>query len=126
MGRDRNSFDVIGVTELFGMSPGECSLPGYYPLEFTTRKDSPNTKGGIGIYVKDNHKYKVRSELSIFIRHIFESKFIEITFNKKPIIIGTIYRPNSFPHADIDIFSHNMTELQDLLGKENKYGRYEY
>jgi hypothetical protein len=120
MGGDRHSFDIIGVTELFAMSRGECSLPGYYPLEFTTRNDSSNSKGGIGIYIKDNHTYKVRSDLSIFIPHVFESKFIELSFNKKHIIIGTIYRPNSFPQADVDIFSHTMTELQDLLGRENK------
>ena len=72
MGGDRNSFDVIGATELFGMTHGESSLPDYYPLEF------PNSKGGIGIYVKDNHKYKVRSDLSIFISHILESKSEEL------------------------------------------------
>ncbi|KAK2139829.1 hypothetical protein LSH36_1595g00004 [Paralvinella palmiformis] len=93
------------------MSHGECSLPGYYPLEFTTRNDSPNSKGAIGIYVKDIHKYKVRSDLSIFVSHVFESKFIELTFNKKQIIIGTIYIPNSFPHDDVGIFSHNMNNI---------------
>ena len=49
MGGDRNSYDVISVTESFGRSHGECSLliyTYYYPLEFNTRNDSPNSKGG--------------------------------------------------------------------------------
>ena len=120
MGKDSRSFDVIGVTEIFGMSQGECALPGYHPLEFSVRNNSNNSKGGIGIYVKASHKYKLRSDLSIFIPHVFESKFIELTFDNKRIIIGTVYRPNSFPKADIDIFMHTMNELQQLLGNEHK------
>ena len=120
MGGGNQTFDIIGVTELFGMTNGECSLPGYHPLEFTVRNDSANSKGGIGIYIKESHKYKVRDDLSIFIPHVIESKCIEIILNKKNIIIGTIYRPNTLPKADVDIFSHTMNDLQDVLGRENK------
>jgi len=63
----------------------------------------------------------VRCLLSILLAvAVLEYKFTKLTFNEKQIIIGTIYRPNSFPQADVDIFSHTMTELQDLLGRENK------
>ncbi len=36
------------------------------------------------------------------------------------MIVGTVYRPNTFPKADIEVFTHTMNELQQLLGIENK------
>ncbi len=38
-------FDIIGVTELYGMSDGECALEGYHPLEYKTRNDSDSSRG---------------------------------------------------------------------------------
>ena len=111
-------FDVIGVTELFSMSTGECTLSGYHPLEYKTRTDSNKSRGGIGIYIRDNLQYKLRNDLSIFIPHVFESLFVEIIRDSKNVVIGIIYRPNSYPEADIDIFAHNMFEIQNLLAQE--------
>ena len=51
MGNANYNFDVIG--RVFGMSEGECRIPSYHPLEYTTRTDKPDSKGGIGIYVKN-------------------------------------------------------------------------
>ena len=120
MGRDTHCFDVIGVTELYSMSHGECKIDGYHPLEFTTRNDTNNSRGGIGLYIRDTHKYKIRQDLSLFIPHVFESIFIELTFGGKHVIIGNIYRPNTYPQADIDIFINTMNDLQLLLAAENK------
>lgn len=120
MGNNRHKFDFIGITELFSMSKGECFLPGYHALEFTVRNDSNSSKGGIGIYINDSYTYKIRKDLSIFMPNIFESIFLEVTVAKKHIIIGTVYRPNTFPKADLDIFMHTMHELQNLLTGENK------
>ena len=33
------SFDVIGITELFSMSPNECDLDGYHQIAYKTRND---------------------------------------------------------------------------------------
>jgi hypothetical protein len=82
MGKDSNYFDIIGITELFGMTEGECYLDGYYPLEFATRNGSNNSRGGVGIYVKNKYKYKQRPDLSIFIPNVFKSIFVEIIFGK--------------------------------------------
>ena len=46
MGQDSCAFDVIGVTELFSMSTGECTLSGYHPLEYKTRTDSNKSREG--------------------------------------------------------------------------------
>lgn len=117
---ESQSFDIIGITELFSMTKGECALPGYHPLHFITRNDTTNSKGGVGIFVNNSYQYKHRPDLSLFIPHIFESLFIELSFDKKCIIIGNIYRPNTYPLADLDIFMHNMNELQSTLATENK------
>ncbi len=88
-------FDIIGITELYGMSDGECALEGYHPLVYKTRNDTDRSRGGVGLYVKNNISYKVRNDLSIFIPHILETIFIEIKHKNRNIIVGTIYRPNT-------------------------------
>jgi len=120
MSSDSYNFDIIGLTEIFGVTHDECSLLGYHPLEFITRNDTINSRGGVGIFIKDCYQYKIRQDLSIFIPHVFESIFVEIQTGNKNVIVGTVYRPNTYPKADLDIFSHNMHELQQLLGNEKK------
>ena len=39
---------------------------------------------------------------------------------KKSIIVGTIYIPNTPPKADLDIFTHTIHELQQQLNDDNK------
>jgi exonuclease III len=114
------SFDVIGITELYSMADGECNLNGYHPITFKTRKNTNDSRGGVAIYIRDNYVYKVRPDMSIFIPNVFESIFIEIQINNKSIIIGNVYRPNTSPKADMDIFMHSMQELQNKLNAENK------
>ena len=113
------TIDMIGITELFYMSKGKCPLNGYLPLVFKTRNDTTNCKGGVGLYIRDNYTYKDRDDLSIFIPHIFESVFVEIHAGKKKFIVGVVYRPNTFPKADLEIFMHSMNELQSKLSREN-------
>ena len=38
------------------------------------------------------------------------------------MIVGVLYRPNSEPLADIDIFSNNLEEIMDIIQNENKCG----
>ena len=50
--------------------------------------------------------------------------FIEVKLNKtKSIIVGVIYRPNSQPRADMDIFT---TELADITAKTNNENKESY
>ena len=120
MGDSDKCFDVIGITEVFSMSKGDCVLPGYHPVEFAVRNDTTRSKGGVALYVNDKLQYKIRPDISIFIPNIFESIFIELIFGKKSIIVGTVYRPNSYPMADLDVFVHNMYDIQNLLNYEKK------
>ena len=46
---------------------------------------------------------------------------MEVQNNKnKPIIVGVVYRPNSAPRADMDMFMSKIIEIQDKISNENK------
>ena len=116
------SFDFIGVTEVL-----ECDrdtrlkLPGYHSLITFTRND--DNRGGVGLFVSENITFNVRDDLSVFIPHIYESLFIEIDTsenNHDKNIIGLIYRPNTQPKADIDIFSSTLQDIMDIINNEKK------
>ena len=76
MGNDAHSFDVIGITELFSMNKGQCSLPGYHPLEFAVRNYSNSSKGGLGLYIKDSYHYGDR-----MYQHLFQAYLNRYLFN---------------------------------------------
>ena len=59
--------------------------------------------------------------MSTFIPHVFEIIFIEFGDNSKTLkIVGVIYRPNTLPKADLDIFSHTLFEQMDIINNEHK------
>ena len=62
-----------------------------------------------------------RDDLSVFIPHVIESVFFEIQINeRKTIIVGVVYRPNTQPRADIGIFMQKIIEIQSIIKEENK------
>ena len=94
-------------------SNGYCFFSrGTIPLAYTVRNYSNSSKVGIGIYIKASYSYKLRKDLSLFIPNIFESIFVEAPVAKKQIITENVYRPNTYPKAESDIFIHTMHELQ--------------
>ena len=57
--------------------------------------------------------YCRRDDLSIFIPRVIETLFIEVKLNQTKSIIGllgVIYRPNSQPRADMEIFTTKLAE----------------
>ena len=75
----------------------------------------------MGLFIRDNIKYKIREDLGVFIPHVIETLFVEIINPRtKNVILGVVYRPNSEPYADVDIFSLNMQELMNNINAENK------
>ena len=105
---DGNAFDIIGITELYSMNISECALNGYHSLEYKTRNDTTISRGGIGLYIQERLQYDIRPDLSVFIPNVFESLFAEIHIQNKTISVGVVYRPNTAPQADIDIFMNTM------------------
>ena len=49
-----SSFYIIGVTELYSMSEGECGLNGYHPMECQTRTNTTDPRGVCGNVHKIN------------------------------------------------------------------------
>jgi len=114
------SFDFIGISEVFKCDKDQrLALPGYHKI--ITRCCDEGTHGGVGLFIKQNINYKIREDLSIFIPHIFESIFIEVSsISTKNNIVGVIYRPNSQPKADINIFTKTLLDLMNLITNDNK------
>ena len=93
-------------------------LPGYHELIVRNRVDS--NRGGVGIFVKESITFTVREDLSVFIPHIFKSIFIEFVQGKKKNMVGIIYKPNTQPKADMDIFSATLLDIIGIINDEKK------
>ena len=98
----------------------------YTPLiihyHYFTRSDTDDGRGGVGLFINSNFTYVKRDDLSVFIPHVIESVFFEIQINeRKTIIVGVVYRPNTQPRADIDIFMQKIIEIQSKIKEEIKY-----
>ena len=117
-------FDVIGLTEIFKFLTVHCisfNIRGYHCLQFQTRSDTDDGRGGIGLFINSKFTYVKRDDLSVFIPHVIESVFFEMQINeRKTIIVGVVYRPNTQPRADIDIFMQKIIEIQSIIKEENK------
>ena len=85
-----------------------------------TRDDDMH--GGVGLFIKDGIDYKIRNDLSVFIPHVYESLFIEFpsSSSKTNNIVGVIYRPNTPPHANMDIFTTTLHVTMDMINSEHK------
>ncbi len=116
---EKFTFDVIGLSELFKIDGHNLDLPGYHSILGNTRRDC--NRGGVGLYITNEKNYVVRDDLSIFIPNIFESLFVEIkNEHESNIIVGVLYRPNTAPKADLNIFVATFVELLDIINIERK------
>ena len=116
------SFDFIGLSEVFNVERDQrLNLPGYHDIVYRTRDDGRGG-GGVGLFVKENISFRVRHDVSVFIPHIMESIFIEVLNEKGKTlkIVGTIYRPNTLPRADIEVFIETFCNILELVNSENK------
>ena len=132
MTTDHCRFDFIGLTEEFKFYDDfNYSIQGYHAVEYNTRDNSDDGHGGVGIYVNSDMSYYRRDDLSIFIPYVIETLFIEVKLNQtKSIIICVIYRPNSQPRADMEIFTTKLAAITTKINSENKEsygdGRWKY
>ena len=118
---DTFMFNFIGISEIFRHSGDmRLNLPGYHNLISRSRDDGP--RGGVGLFIQNHITFKIREDISVFIPHVFESVFVEVsTKSSKNEIIGVIYRPNTEPYADMDIFYSTLSEIMNLINKEQKH-----
>ena len=74
--------DVICLQETWQiMDNSFFPLANYHILE--TILHSSAKGGGVGIYIKNHLAYNVLKQYSVFIKHIFESLFVEISLPNK-------------------------------------------
>jgi len=100
------------------MTP-RLKLPGFHDILTQCRSDG--FMGGVGLFIKDSINFKVRHDLSVFIPHVHESLFIEIISTSVKIsIVGIVYRPNTPPRVNADIFSTHLFDTMDIINSERK------
>lgn len=119
-------FTVIGLQEIWNVPPNfNYELNGYKKFEFKIRDSTglnSNAGGGVGLWVDSDFEYEVLNDLSIFIPKVFESIFIKVKMKKgKDKIIGNIYRPNSEPFADFQLFLDTLKKINNLITGNNIY-----
>ena len=113
-------FDIIGLSEIFKIQ-NNFDLCGYHNFIYKNRPDNDDNRGGVGLFIKNNYNYIIREDLSVFIPHVIETLFVEITnLNEKPCIFGIIYRPNTQPKASIDTFSDKLLEIIEQVNRTRK------
>ncbi len=117
---DSFDFDFIGVSEAYRCDQDKrLALSGYHDILSKTR--DTGFRGGVALFVKQTINFHIRDDLSVFIPHVFESIFIEVESPKgRNSIIGVVYRPNTAPRADLNIFQSTMNDLMSIITGENK------
>jgi len=111
-------FDLIGISESFRTDIYNLDIQSH---TFISRTRNISSKGGVGIYINKTLNYHIRDDLSTFIPHIYESVVIEVELNHdKNLIVAVIYRPNTAPKADFNIFTSTFIELIELINNEKK------
>ena len=89
-------------------------LPGY---KFVSHIRINKTGGGVGIFISNEHSYKIRPDLCRMTCDI-ECVFIEITQKGKPnVLIGSIYRP---PNTDIVTYNSEFESILKIIDSNNK------
>ena len=89
-------------------------LPGY---KFVSHIRINKTGGGVGIFISNEHSYKIRPDLCRMTCDI-ECVFVEITQKGKPnVLIGSIYRP---PNTDIVTYNSEFESILKIIDSDNK------
>ena len=100
-------------------SDPRLTLPGYHSIVARCRDDGG--RGGVGLFVKDTVKFKIREDLNVFTPHVFESIITEVLHpTEKNTIVGMIYRTKTQPRADVDIFASTLFDIMDIVNSEEK------
>ena len=112
-------FDVIGISEHKVMRDSvpanNVTLTGYEEFIFSP---TGSTHGGTGFFIKQDINYIERIDLDINSPTNYETKFIEVKFEKKsPLIIGCIYR---HPTSNISITDFSTLHIEPILSKISK------
>ena len=120
-------FSVIALQEVWS-AERHFPLPGFHPLQAQTRDQgglvNTNCGGGAGIFVSKSFDMEPLPELNTFLKGIYESVWLLITDkgNKKgqKLLIGSIYRPDTAPRADISLALKAHESILSQISKNKK------
>jgi len=91
-------FSVIAMQETWQFKT-QHQIPHYQKLIAKTR--TRNQGGGVGFFIKEGIEFEEIEDASNFEERIHESLFIRLKGDGgRGIIIGNIYRPNTYPYED--------------------------
>ena len=86
-----------------------CHIPGY---KFIFKNRENRSKGGVAIYIRNEHNYRIRDDLSIFIEGEYETIFAEIKSQPHNILIGEIYRiPGTPEKLSIERYDATLSQM---------------
>ena len=111
------SFSSIGVSEtwLHNFKENLYTIPGYCFISNTRQHKSG---GGVGLFIKSDLKFKLRTDLQSPNNKLYESIFAEILQpNSKNIIVGCIYKP---PDTSVSDFNNSINNILSTISFENK------
>jgi endonuclease/exonuclease/phosphatase (EEP) superfamily protein YafD len=106
--------DIILLQEIWQISNDKLfCLPNYHPLIYKCRSNAKG--GGVGIYIRNIHKFKVNT-CSIFWERIVESIIVDVTLYGKSFTVGSLYRCINHPTLSAkDQFSEFIDLLSNLI-----------
>ena len=105
--------DVISLQEVSIIhNASSLTIPGYHPLIYKCRSNSKG--GGVGFFVNESLKFRVKHDLSPFYERIFESLTIELFFDNSKYYLSSVYRPpgNHPTLNDGELFNSFMTSFE--------------
>ena len=118
----KNPFDILIFTETWLTQDkiDHCKFDDYHPIHLIrpidNHVDFKERGGGISIFVKNNLRYKHRTDLNIMFSFM-ECSFIEITYNNQNYLIGGIYR---IPKTSINLFIEQFNRLIERIKYSHK------
>ena len=88
-----------------------------YKFIANCRKD--HECGGVAFYIQQNITFSIREDLTVMDEKIFESLFVDLTINHKPITLGTIYRSPDELVASNNSFLHHLKNTLNIINRKN-------
>ena len=109
------SFNVIALTETW-LDPNDVKHYSFNGYNFVSKERTSKKGGGIALAIKEDVKYILRPDISIF-NNVCETLFIEIFKPGKNVIIGVCYRP---PGQSVKAYLNHLKDMLSVVNSEHK------
>ena len=121
-------FSIIALQEVWSVERN-FSLPDFHQLQSQSRdrgeKIDRNCGGGAAFFINKNFDFEPLPELNFFIKGVYESVWLLLTDKKnkkgQKILVGSIYRPDTAPRADICLALKTHNNILNLISKNKVY-----